>query len=87
MGRTREERETSIIFNDESEIASVWTFSPIVQRVLARRKYKSSGRGVEGPYLIPKSSVSIRGLERRKGNPAALAAARAARINKTPKEE
>lgn len=58
--RTRLKRETSIIFNDAEPTASVWTFSPAVQRALARKKWLPKAANVAGPYILPKSCISIR---------------------------
>ena len=59
-GRTRLERETSIIFNDEEDTASVWTFSPIVQKALWRKGWRPKADNHAGPYIVPKSTITIR---------------------------
>ncbi len=55
-GRSLLERETSIIFNDLEGTASVWTFSPVVQRHLQRFGWRTSG-GPAGPFVLPKTKI------------------------------
>jgi hypothetical protein len=68
MSTIRQERETTIAFNEEDADALVWSASPIFQRKMERlgiAYYKSSegeGAGVDESryYRVPKKLVSVR---------------------------
>jgi hypothetical protein len=64
-GRTRLERETSIIFNDAEGTASIWTFSPSVQSRLSSLGHRPNGANVAGPYILEKSLITIRRAKRK----------------------
>ena len=59
-GRTRLERESVILWNEAEAMASIWIFSPPIQRLLKRRGWKAQGSDHVGPYWLPKTSITIR---------------------------
>lgn len=59
MSRTREERESCILWNDAGEVV-VWTVSPIYQRRLAKRLGEPDRiDGTCHTWTRPKSSLSL----------------------------
>jgi hypothetical protein len=72
MKLPREERETTITFNEEADLAFVWSASPKFQRAMAKlglepysKKSIEGGLGVGCYYNVPKSYVTIK-LPRKK---------------------
>lgn len=61
MRRIKLERETVITFNEQDEMATVWSVSPIIVKRLQKMNFKGESRGAsDGRYfLIPKKLVII----------------------------
>lgn len=59
--RTKEERETGIIFNEQDQDAILWSVSPSAQRKFARKLGPGSAKGVGGclEWKFPKDWVKI----------------------------
>jgi hypothetical protein len=66
MARIVYERETTIVFNDEEDHATIWSDQPIFQRHMARlgvEPYRTVSDGSDGEgrwYRVPKSWVRVR---------------------------
>ena len=80
----RNERETSIVFNEESDTASVWTASEVMYRKLKKQGFELTEDGERhAEFKCLKSQVKF--AKQRKGRPpsaktlAALAKGRVAR--------
>lgn len=62
MRRVKLERETVIVFNEQDELASIWTCAPMIEKKLMKMGFHGDARGGrEGKYFeIPKKLVNIR---------------------------
>ncbi len=57
----REERETTITFNEKDETAHIWTFSQMVYRMLKKRGHEPvEDTEQSARFEVPKKCVSIR---------------------------
>ncbi len=62
MRRDKIERETVITFNEEEELAMVWTASPKMMKKLQKLGFKGESRGAKESkfFQVPKKVVAIR---------------------------
>jgi hypothetical protein len=66
----RHERETVIVFNEEEDLASIWTASQPVYRKLVKLGYPlESDNERSASFIVPRRSISFRRLPKEGARP------------------
>lgn len=66
----KRERETIIVFDEESDIATIWTASSTVFRRMLKRGWKPiADEERHAEFHVPRNRVLLPRVSKRKGNP------------------